>query len=663
MRAAHWGVIFLILLPIFPCALSSPLLAQGLDPPLSEVMLVEVMPRFPFEYIGMINAGRSSIDLNGWSISDGEGTWTISKDVVLGQGTEAFVCSNVSFLATIHPDAILIDANEDMVRKGRLALADDGDEVLLLDRNNAVLDQLAYGRTSIQGESWQGERCPPPPEGKALRRARPLEPDDTDSAKDWVVVAPGRSQLASMEGEAIAEPFLCPGNMRPRILRELRFAQHTIDVAIYELTDRTVATGLADASARGVQVRILIEGQPAGGLPKGEMETLDALARAGCEVRLISSWHGFKRYDFLHCKYLVADQRRVLLTSENWATSSLDMNRGWGACIDSPRIAMAYLQAFELDFDLHQVDVRAHEPDSLSAKVTLDLRNYENEEGILAYDAAVTNVFAPDSSYPAVLELLKGARERVFLELFYATDKWPEGRDPLLAVVDAARRGASVRLLLDNSWYNREGGAENSDLASRLNRLARTEGIDLQAKLVSPYHGFTTLHNKGMVVDDKVLVSSLNWVTHSFSENREAAVVISSQEVASFFSQAFLRDWEDDTEAPTLHLPSYVELQEGERLLLNASADDNSGVVRLYWDLGADGIIEAEGDYYMADLPPGEHIVRATAVDRYNNSCTAEVIVMVLPAGRGVDYLMPTGVVVALGCGLALLLRKRVKWR
>ncbi|MCU0861513.1 MAG: phospholipase D-like domain-containing protein [Methanomassiliicoccales archaeon] len=628
---------------------------------MDHVLLVEVMPRFPYEYVIFANQGAQAIELRGWAISDGEGTWTFDIDLALEPGGEAFVCSNLTFARALRPKAQSIDPSSDLERKGRLALADEGDEVILLDPCGRNIDVLAWGKSAYPDEGWSGARCAPPAEGKALRR---LASSDTDSSADWGEVSPGRTGLASIEAEAVVEPFLCPDQMRERIIREIAFAQHSLEAAVYELTDRDVASWLAEAAQRGVRVRLLVEGQPVGGMQQSEAGLLQALQRAGCEVRAISSWHGFKRYDFLHCKYLVSDSHRVLLGSENWASTSLDGNRGWGAIVQSKELARAFMELFEFDFRADLIDVQAFDAGQLPTDAVLGSPGPLVQVGdVLGLWATIRTAVSPDHGLAEVIELMDGAQDRVLMELFYASVEWPGGRGPIQAAVDAARRGVSVRLLLDPSWYNNQGGGGNQALAARLNALAEEEGLDLRAKLLSAQHGYTALHNKGMVADDAVLISSINWVPSAFMENREAAIIVLAEQAADFFAGSFFEDWTDDSSPPLISVQGSWTFIEGEGAVLVANITDEGGVASVTWDVGPDGSIEGEGDFLAVRLPVGRHLIELTARDNFNNSCSTVIEVLVVPSTASRPELAPIAAATLAGGALLFAIRKRVKKR
>lgn len=48
------------------------------------------------------------------------------------------------------------------------------------------------------------------------------------------------------------------------------------------------------------------------------------------------------------------------------------------------------------------------------------------------------------------------------------------------------------------------------------------------------------IHNKGVIADNKVLISSINWSSNSPTNNREAGVIIENADVANFYKEVFL---------------------------------------------------------------------------------------------------------------------------
>ena len=122
------------------------------------------------------------------------------------------------------------------------------------------------------------------------------------------------------------------------MIREIGYARNSIDACVYELGDPIVTKIFMEAEARGVDVNMLIEGQPVAGLSNSSKTAIAALVEAGCDIPLMVSNQSYRRYDCLHAKYFVVDQERVTVMSENWA-GGLVSNRGWGVTVVSQELA------------------------------------------------------------------------------------------------------------------------------------------------------------------------------------------------------------------------------------------------------------------------------------------------------------------------------------
>jgi cardiolipin synthase len=652
MRCLYWAIALLILLPTVQYGSSSSIPANHLAALETSRLTVEgggpgsggwppaliifaIMPSFPSEGIWVLNSGDLVISLKGWSLSDQEGSLDIVQDIYLAPGEKVAVCSDAEVAQRLAGDERIIGyGSESLIKRGRFQLADEGDEVMLLDPLARCCDLVVYGKSDYAGNGWIGKPCAKVPEGKQLRRANgPCT--DTNTSADWSLAIPGMSYLPPLTTNTRVEPFLSPHQMRGRIVRELNFAQVSVKAAVYELTDDYVVKALADCSARGVEVQILLEGQPVSGISEHEGQAIGELQDSGCDILLLKTFHGYKRFPFMHAKYMVLDGQRTLVCSENWATSSLDDNRGWGALIEGAPIADYYSKVFENDHDQDRLDASLP-PSSFPKNGTFPLAPLPGEEAIQSYQAQVKAILSPDNSLAAVREMLASAHERVLLELFY----WDDLADSLSLrseVLKAAERGVQVRVLLDGSWYNLEGAEGNVAIAALLNQEAKVHGLDLEARVCSAYHEFSTIHNKGAIIDDLSLVSSINWGPTAFQENREVAVAIRSSEVASFFARSFSEDWQNDTIAPVIRLPAMLyDFIEGQRMVIDASnSSDNAAITWTAWDIGDDGSIDWRGLILVCSLPPGGHMIRLTISDSSGNCATALVWAEVRPMATG----------------------------
>ena len=583
------------------------------------LLICEVMPAFEMEYVMIRNLASASVDLIGMMLSDGEGSVTFGHRTLLS-GEGLVVCTDPALFERIHDDHSIVAFDDPaLVKKGRLILADVGDELMLLDQGSSVIDAVAYGASDYTGAGWQGDPCAKPGMGESLSR---LDVADSDRSSDWSIIVAGRAEIEPTSALAQVEPFTLPEQGRERVLRELAYAQSSVRLAIYEISDQYVVGALLNCSMRGVDVRLLVEAEPVGGRSKSENGALDVLQVSGAGVYLIKSYHGYKRFACLHCKYLVVDERRLLVMSENLMASSLDSNRGWGVVVESNELSRFFARMFDSDSLHKRPDIQQYH---LSGNSFVPLYNESefNLQGMIKARAYVTTVISPEWSLQSLLRSISGATDRILVEQLYFEERLL--RDLLLpALTDAARRGVEVRVLLDNEWYNQIGTKNNTLAVELIEQEGNRLGIPLHAKLVSSYQKFQTLHNKGMVIDDAALVSSINWNLAALLENRECGLLMESDVVADFFAQVFESDWKDDPDPPEIRIgTTELEAVEGEPILISASnCSDASGITRVEWDLLDDGTIEQTGRLYKAELLAGDYSLRLTVFDGFNNSAS-----------------------------------------
>ncbi|MFH0927357.1 MAG: phospholipase D-like domain-containing protein [Candidatus Micrarchaeota archaeon] len=123
----------------------------------------------------------------------------------------------------------------------------------------------------------------------------------------------------------------------------IRSAHKTIDLEMYVFTDERIARELADASARGVLVRVILE-------KRAESYNLDeissALLDAGVQVRWASL-----NYKLTHSKMMVIDGERVFVGSTNFSNSALNENREMAVVLDGG-IVSDFILGFEKDWGM-----------------------------------------------------------------------------------------------------------------------------------------------------------------------------------------------------------------------------------------------------------------------------------------------------------------------
>jgi phosphatidylserine/phosphatidylglycerophosphate/cardiolipin synthase-like enzyme len=630
MRGLHILVLLVLVLPTAqpgPSSFSELGSEIGIEQlstsPGEQLLIDEVCPGRPVEYI-VLTSVEGAFELKGMTVDDGEGTIVFLSNMILEEGDSLALTADGSVFSSLRPDIPFLEKGSALLKwSGRFVLADSGDEVMLRSADGTIVDMIAYGASIYNGVGWNGPSVGSVGKAHALLRSG----DDTNTSSDWSIEPPGRSAHVQATFEAVVEPFSVPENAAGRIVRELSLASRTVNCSVYEISDPLIVFQLARCASRGLEVNVLIEGQPVGGLSDRSLDAITTLTAAGADVRELRSVDSYKRYDYTHAKYMVVDHRRVTVMSENWG-SGLYANRGWGVTLDGVSVGDYYDRVFAGDFN-GPLDIT-------SARSTGDIISSAADQVLddetLRCRCEVTTLISPDFSASSLKGLIDNATDIVLIEQLYVDQDWLDGPGLLSSITRAAERGATVRLLLDSSW-DRD---ENQAVADKLNAIARKEGYDLEAKVISPYHDLLVMHNKGLVIDDTVIISSINWGDNAVYENREAGVAVRSDRIASYFSSLFYQDWSVDPIPPAVLLPwSHIEVQEGFPALLDASnSTDNAPSLTVEWDIDGDGSVDSNATTWAVKLPVGNHTIVLTVRDRGNNTATATCWVTVVPVER-----------------------------
>lgn len=98
-----------------------------------------------------------------------------------------------------------------------------------------------------------------------------------------------------------------------------------------------------------------------------------------------------------------------------------------------------------------------------------------------------------------------------------------------------------VRILVSGAWFV---GSENRELVRDLRRIADREDLPVAATVVDPRSRYEYEQNKGVIVDDRAVVTgSLNWNSHARTNNCEVVVLDEDRAVAEYYGRVFRADW------------------------------------------------------------------------------------------------------------------------
>ena len=567
--------------------------------------------------------------------------------------------------------------------RGTVALVDDGGSVIDFVAYETTKEP-AYSEDDFSGLPWKGGPIRLANTsfygwtGQVLARDMDEAGEllaETDSAADWDsgfsfkqlgdepthrIERAGQTRFLSkrVSGKARVLATSAPDNNHKALLDAFAAAKSSIRVRIYELTNPKIIEGLMKAKARGVDVTLYLEGAPVAGIADIERMLLDRASKAGIPVYFIggTAKNPVKpRYRFDHSKYVILDDKKVVIGTENYGRSGVPAinswgNRGWMVHIESKEFVEQLRAVWDADLGLDVdgkksvlgdiVDINDSATDayglpyrdpSFVANDTIPRGRYDAPEKPVLVDEIMDLelVLSPDTSLnesSSVLGLIGRAKSTLFIEQNSVRRRWgkkgddkeTEGAVPnlaLQAVIAAARRGVQTRVLLDSTWYNVQGDEDrdNDDTALFLNGLAQKEGLDLVAKVINlETTALEKIHAKGIISDSKeVFVGSINWTENSFKGNREVGVIVSNDKIAGYYAKLFRRDW---SKSRVFQAPVSAVKTEA-----FATTDDNSPVVLR---LGRDEKLFVVGEHHRRDrtwleirLPRGEDTAFVDATD------------------------------------------------
>jgi phosphatidylserine/phosphatidylglycerophosphate/cardiolipin synthase-like enzyme len=367
-------------------------------------------------------------------------------------------------------------------------------------------------------------------------------------------------------------------------LRAILSAQKSIVMNAYELTSYDVADALIQKINEGVRVELLQEGQPVGGLVPEAKDIQKKIAKA-MEANSSSQLHGYwvmtsetpkgkRRFRYNHAKYIVIDEKGVMVGSENYSPSgqpepgSTGGTRGWQTFIYDEQMSRNFLKVFRKDINTSHGDlVTLYSPKIPLPKILGRVADWvesmqnvatriENRFSWMLSDEPKTldadNVeflTSPESSMVGLMAFIESAQETLDVELMSFNPMWGKTGEvsPLFnAIVAAAKRGVKIRVLVNDSTVF--GGDNDSEmkLLAMLENVAKENHLPIQAAIADlPKMKVKYIHNKGALADGyKTLISSINWNQNSVENNRETAISVDSRSINEHYQSIFNWDWQ-----------------------------------------------------------------------------------------------------------------------
>ncbi|MEW9698584.1 phospholipase D-like domain-containing protein [Paenibacillus sp. SI8] len=566
--------------------------------PTDHVMITEVyydtnLSGEPEEYVAVSNPTAAAVDISNWAITNGTNAVKFPSPTSIAAGQTLYVTKTAnsfkSEMVTIAP-AFEYGSDSDpavpqMVVSGTIPVFANAGGQVQLKNGSTIVDGILYGSTTATCTCWTGSPIPTVAAGVIMVRDRVESTglwEETDSAADWNglrVYQAGQSRFDTPTFTYTGDvtTYTSPDSSYNAVTNLFNSATTSIDLNIYEFESTYLLNTIKQAMARGVKVRVFLEGQPVGGLTDQTKYVAQQIVNAGGQVRFIindTANQRFKRYRFDHAKYTIVDGSKAMLQSENFKSTGTPTtnsygNRGWGIIINNAGFASYVQNVFNYDWNVNFKDSFPYTPGTAYGEPTAGfVPDTSNPAGsypvpftsqTITGTFNVTPVFAPDSTFlkeKAIIGTIRNAQKSLHIEQLYIHKHWGTATtgDPVTTpdiyleeVINAARRGVEVRVILDSAFLDPTDSRDNQFTVKYINDTAAVEKLNMSAKLMNlTATHVEKVHNKGVIADgNKVLVSSINWSQNSPENNREAGVIVENANVGAFYEKVFNWDWND----------------------------------------------------------------------------------------------------------------------
>ncbi|MDF2630954.1 MAG: hypothetical protein K0R39_4785 [Symbiobacteriaceae bacterium] len=554
------------------------------------------------EAIALVNTGAKAHTISGWALASNAGQVVLPKltlepgqPIYLANDAEYFK-KNWNFAPTFEYGADTDKAVPDLKLAENKAplLNDQGDLVRLLDDKLKLIDILAYGNVGGAPAPWSGppvqlvNSFPLTPGNQVITRLKNDNAYKLESrAESWsggTATAPQRVYFAgqtdfpvkTVSGPMTITAASAPDNAGPVLVSLIEKAKKSIRLVGYQFNHKVLAEHLVAAAKRGVKVQVGLERNPGGAdMFDSDKEAQEILHKGGVEILYYHKWDGdlSTALNPIHSKYGIFDDETAFISSGNYVNSNYTMdnscgNREWMAVFEgNPDVVKLVRELWDADFASGYAGVRPYndkldlplQPDTYDAGPCFAYTPVKPQPFTVSGKATVTRIVSPDNTLDqenGFLGLLQNAKQELLISANYINKWWgPASREEnltqypqpyLTEIIEAARRGVEVKVLLDRKNVQLDSKRDNHYVVQYLNELAGKEHLKLEARLINQDGSGIGrgLHNKSLIVDGAVVISSINGSENSFRYARELAIKIDEMpELTSYYRDLFTADW------------------------------------------------------------------------------------------------------------------------
>lgn len=281
--------------------------------------------------------------------------------------------------------------------------------------------------------------------------------------------------------------------------RLIESATKSIYFTIYDFSDPRISDYLADASGRGVDVKVMVD--PGERLNLSDSKGIIAdLVRAGVTVRSANP-----AYYITHAKYFVVDGATAYISGNNFTYADGKKNRAFAVVTTDPKVVTDLTNVFWADWQ--------RKPFSASQLTSSRV------------------VLSPVNAGVTIKALIDSAKTSVVVATQYLKSDMVNQ-----ALAAAARRGVKIQAITDGT------SSDSRDAASAAQALIGDNTVRVS---ITPYY-----HIKMMIIDGtQMFVGSQNYSDPPLTDNnpqqqqREVGIIVSDPALIAHAQAVFTFDW------------------------------------------------------------------------------------------------------------------------
>lgn len=383
--------------------------------------------------------------------------------------------------------------------------------------------------------------------------------------------------VAAVTGSMSLTAASAPDNAGPMLFDLVDKAKKSIRIAGYQFNNQFLAERLVAAVKRGVKVQVGVDRNPGqGDTADADKEVQEKLAKGGVDLLYYFNWDGdfSTRFSAIHAQYAMVDDDTVLVGSGSWTDAAYNSdpvcgNREWVAAIKgNADMIKLFKEVWDFDFgsggpDVRRYDEKRDRPFQADASDPAPCFSYTPVKPApltVSGQATVTRILSPDNTMDrqnGFLGLLRNSKHELLISASSINLWWGDATvgenlahypDPYIEeILAAARRGVTVKVLLERRSVVAGNQRDNQYVVAYLNLMAKIENLKLEARLVNMDGAGIgrNYHNRSLILDGAAVISSMDGTESAFRYARELALMVEGVPAfTNYYRDLYQYDWE-----------------------------------------------------------------------------------------------------------------------